>query len=238
MMKDLEKMTGMTNETVDGKPEEAAAAGELTRLVFIIDRSGSMSGLERDTVGGFNTVLANNRELPGDCRVTTLLFSTEHELLHDDVPLEKVRDMTLRDYRPSGCTALLDAMGTAITRMLWKEEKSRVQFVIITDGEENASSEYSLDKIRSMVTRMTEERGWDFIFLGANMDAISTAAGMGIRPGRAVDAFADARGTQVQYEAISSVNLMFRSSPRRCMESTEWRKPIEADAARRKSGKE
>lgn len=205
-----------------------------TQLVFIIDRSGSMGGLERDTVGGFNSVLRQNRELPGECLVTTILFSTDVTVLHDAVPLQQVKDMTMHDYVPGGCTALLDAMGNAINRMLWQEEPGRVQFVIITDGEENSSREYSLEKIRSMVTRLTQQNHWDFLFLGANMDAISTAGRMGIAPSRAVDAFADTESTVLQYKAVTCANLAFRKGDDLDEAvSADWKKGLEADKRRR-----
>ena len=205
-----------------------------TQLVFIIDRSGSMSGLEKDTVGGFNSVLSQNREVPGECLVTTILFSTDFTVLHDAVPLEQVKDMTLRDYRPGGCTALLDAMGSAITRMLWQEEPGNVQFIIITDGEENSSREYRLSQIREMVTRLQTQRGWDFLFLGANMDAISAAGSLGIRANRAVTSHADVRGTAVQYEAVSEATVAFRCCPSAAVEDESWKQSVEEDSARRR----
>ena len=207
-----------------------------TQLVFIIDRSGSMSGLEKDTVGGFNSVLARNRRQPGECLVTTVLFSTGSTVVHDAQPLDKVPDMTLKDYQPGGCTALLDAMGMAMKHIEHQEDPGRVQFIIITDGEENASREFNLDEIRGMVTRLTEKRGWDFLFLGANMDAIAEAGRMGIRPSRAVDAFADAEGTAVQYEAISQANLEFRCCSMTTPDSEDWKNAVVNDRRRRRNG--
>ena len=215
-------------ETVDTRKNDAR-----TELVFILDRSGSMHGLEADTIGGFNRVIEENRKLPGECLVTTVLFDSELQRLHTRLPIAQVPAMTEQDYRPGGMTALLDAVGSTISELYWAEPApAYVQCVIITDGMENASREYSLEKVRGMITKTKAEKGWDFIFLGANIDAVSTAGRMGISADRAVTAMGDAEGVGLQYEAVSRANREFRSAPQACR-STDWKSNVEADMHRR-----
>lgn len=190
----------------------------LTELVFIIDRSGSMYPQIADTIGGFNSVIDENRALPGEANITTILFDTKVHLLHNRVPVQAIRPMTRADYQPTGCTALLDAVGTGITMMVQNVRNTlpeyrpqKVQFVIITDGLENASKEYHLAQIRSMIQLEREVYGWDFLFLGANMDAVSVAGDMGILQERAVTAMGDGIGTRKQYEAIARANSAMRT---------------------------
>lgn len=210
---------------------------DLTELVFILDRSGSMHGLEKDTIGGFNSVLERNKALPGDANITTILFDHRFTILHDRQPIRSVAPITERDYSPAGMTALLDAVGQAIRKidnvMAHTAEDYRagkVQFVIITDGLENASKEYSAQRVKQMIRDRQEKDGWDFIFLGANMDAIAVAADMGIQADRAVTAMADAPGVSLQYEAVANATTSFRETRER---SASWKRRVEQDTASR-----
>lgn len=189
-----------------------------TELVFILDRSGSMAGLEADTIGGFNAMLEKQRKLDGECLVSTVLFDNESRVLHDRLPLEKVAPMTDRDYTVGGCTALLDALGGAIRhvgdvhRYIRPEDvPEHVVFVITTDGMENASRRFGADEVRRMIAEKREQ-GWEFLFLAANIDAVQTAGRFGIAPDRAVNYHADRRGTQVVYETVSEAVCAVRAS--------------------------
>lgn len=160
----------------------------LTEIVFILDKSGSMGGLEKDTIGGYNAFLEKQRKIEGEAFVSTVLFSDRDEVLHDRVPLSEIKNLTEEDYSVGGCTALLDAIGGAVHHIgnvhKYAREEDRPEktiFVITTDGEENSSSKYSYDRIKQMISRQTEKYGWEFIFLGANMDAIGEAGKLGIR---------------------------------------------------------
>ena len=208
-----------------------------TGLVFICDRSGSMCGLESDTIGGYNSMLKKQKELTGDCRVTTVLFDDQYELLHDRLDIQAVRPMTDKEYYVRGCTALLDAIGKTIQKIAAVQRHSapemraeKVLFVIITDGMENASREYTAAQIKNMVKKEQTKYGWEFIFLGANIDAIETAGGMGIAPERAVNYHADAKGTQLNYEAISHVATCVRTG---CPVTADWKEAIDQDFASR-----
>lgn len=210
---------------------------DLTELVFILDRSGSMHGLEKDTIGGFNSVLERNKALPGDANITTILFDHRYTILHDRQPIRSVAPITERDYSPAGMTALLDAVGRAIRKidnvMAHTAEDYRagkVQFVIITDGLENASKEYSAQRVKQMIRDRQDKDGWDFLFLGANMDAIAVAEDMGIHADRAVTAMADAPGVSLQYDAIADANVSFRQTRER---SASWKRRVELDTASR-----
>lgn len=197
-----------------------------TELVFILDRSGSMSGLESDTIGGFNGTLEKQKNAEGEARVTTVLFDNQYEILHDRIPLNEVRPMTDEDYYVRGTTALLDAVGRTIDRIAnaqksTKEEfrADKVMFVIITDGMENASSEYSYRKIKKMIEREREEYGWEFVFLGANIDAAAEAERLGIRRERAARYCADSAGTALNFAAVSDMALCMRRS---CKSSADF----------------
>ncbi|MGN0970630.1 MAG: hypothetical protein ACI4OY_01660 [Aristaeellaceae bacterium] len=210
---------------------------DLTELVFILDRSGSMHGLEKDTIGGFNSVLERNKALPGDANITTILFDHRFTILHDRQPIRSVAPITERDYSPAGMTALLDAVGQAIRKIdnvqahtAEDYRAGKVQFVIITDGLENASKEYSAQRVKQMIRDRQEKDGWDFIFLGANMDAIAVAADMGIQADRAVTAMADAPGVSLQYDAVAEANICFRQSRDR---SSAWKSRVVQDTASR-----
>ena len=191
----------------------------LTELVFILDRSGSMAGLEGDTIGGFNAMLAKQRALDGPCRLTTVLFNSCSTLLHDRIDIQAVSPMTGEMYCPGGSTALLDAIGQTICKLVQVQRSTaeshragRVLFVIITDGAENASRTYTLREIRDMISRQQEKYGWEFLFLGANMDAVETAGHFGISPDRAADYVPDAAGTALNFQAVSEAAAVFRAS--------------------------
>ena len=206
---------------------------ETMDLVFIIDRSGSMHGLEDDTIGGFSQVLEDDRKQGLDCRVTTILFDSRSQVLQDRVPIAEAQPLTHETYRPGGMTALLDALGGAMDHLVWgKDTPDHAQFVIITDGMENSSREYTLPKVRAMVEKLKAERGWDFIFLGANIDAIATAERMGISPDRAVDAVSDSEGVRAQFVAVGEANLDFMRAPR-AARSAGWKGAVEKDRERR-----
>ena len=206
----------------------------LTELVMILDRSGSMSGLESDTIGGYNSMLQKQRETEGEVLVSTVLFDHSIEVLHDRVPLDRVPAMTEKDYYVRGSTALLDAVGGAIHHIgnvhKYAREEDRPEktiFVITTDGMENASHEYSYDRVKEMVERQKEKYGWEFLFLGANIDAIATAGRFGISADRAANYHSDRKGTKLNYEVLADA-----VSDMRCCASridAGWKKRIEED---------
>ena len=210
----------------------------LTEIVFILDRSGSMAGLEADTIGGFNSMIRKQKAVDGEAIVSTVLFDNYTEVIHDRVDLQKIEPMTQEEYYVRGCTALLDAVGKAIHHIgnvhKYAREEDRPEktmFVITTDGMENASSEYSYDRVKHMIQRQQEKYGWEFIFLGANIDAAREAARFGITEDRAVNYHADCQGTAVIYEAVSEAVCNVRAS--RPMSKT-WRRTIDEDYKKRK----
>lgn len=191
----------------------------LTELVFILDKSGSMSGLESDTIGGFNSMLQKQKAVEGDCRITTVLFDHGYQLLHDRIDIQAVSPMTEKEYQVGGSTALLDAVGRTIEKLVAVQKSTaedyragKVMFVIITDGQENASRRFSTDKIKAMIEREKEEYGWEFVFLGANIDAVETAGHIGISPDRAVDYVPDAAGTALNFAMMSETAAGFRAT--------------------------
>ena len=209
----------------------------LTELVFILDRSGSMAGLEEDTVGGFNAMIEKQKAEPGEAFVSTVLFDNVSQVIHDRVPLEKLAPMTRKEYYVRGCTALLDAVGGAIHHIgnvhKYAREEDRPEktlFVITTDGMENASRQYSYDRLKAMIQRQKEKYGWEFIFLGANIDAAKEAARFGIGEDRAVNYNADHQGTAVIYEAVSEAVCNVRAC--RPM-SNAWRRKVDEDYEKR-----
>lgn len=212
-------------------------SNNITELVFILDRSGSMHGLEKDTVGGFNSMLEKQKKNKGQVLVSTVLFDNESTVIHDRVPLDRVREMTEEDYRVGGCTALLDAVGGAIHHIgnvhkyARKEDvPNHTMFIITTDGMENASHMYNADKVKSMISRQKEKYGWEFLYLGANMDAVEAARNIGIGADRAVRYCSDSIGTAVNYDAMCNAVSSVRLGKK--LDST-WKKSIEADYSRR-----
>ena len=211
----------------------------LTELVFILDRSGSMSGLESDTIGGFNAMIAQQKREDGECFVSTVLFDSESEVLHDRVKLADVPAMTDRDYTVRGCTALLDAIGGAIRHIgnihkyaRPEDVPAKTMFVITTDGMENASRRYTHDKIKAMIERQKEKYGWEFLFLGANIDAVSVANTIGIAADRAVDYHADAKGTALNYEAVGQAVSAVRGNRKL---TGAWKSAVAADHKNRRA---
>ena len=197
----------------------------ITELVFILDRSGSMSGLEKDTIGGFNSMIEKQKKQDGECYVSTVLFDNESEVIHDRVKLSKIKPMTEDDYYVRGCTALIDAIGGAIHHIGNMHKYARTEdvpehtmFIITTDGMENASRRYTSDIVKHMIERQKEKYGWEFLFIGANIDAVETAAQYGIDSDRAVNYCADSKGTEVLYSTVSESICKMRTNA-----------PIEAD---------
>ena len=210
----------------------------LTELVFILDRSGSMAGLESDTVGGFNAMLEKQKKEEGDCLVSTVLFNDSSRVLHDRVPLQNVPRMTEKEYFVCGGTALIDAIGAAIRHVgivhkyARKEDvPAKTVFVITTDGMENASRRYTAADVRKMIRDRKENYGWEFLFLGANIDAVETAARFGIGADRAVTYRGDREGTRLNYEVVSEAVASMRCC---APVGAEWKKAIEKDMKERK----
>jgi len=190
----------------------------LTEVVFILDRSGSMSGLEADTIGGFNSMIAKQKKEEGEAYISTILFDDRTEVLYDRIPVSRVEPMNDKQYYVRGCTALLDALGGAIHHIgnvhKYAREEDRPEktlFIITTDGMENASRQYSYDKVKKLVERQKKKYGWEFLFLGANIDAISVAGRFGIAANRAINYECDSKGTQLNYEVLSSTVSKFRA---------------------------
>ncbi|MGN0658308.1 MAG: hypothetical protein ACI4LA_01755 [Emergencia sp.] len=210
----------------------------LTEIVFILDRSGSMSGLEADTIGGFNSLIGRQRKEEGDALVSTILFDDTSEVLHNRLPLCYIEPMSEKQYYVRGCTALLDAIGGAIDHMVQvrrMEEPERTPektiFIITTDGMENASCRYTFDRVKEMIQRQKMQYGWEFLFLGANMDAVEVAGRFGIDGDRAATYHCDREGTALNYEVLSDAISEVRS----CRPlSADWKKRIDEDFERRK----
>ena len=205
----------------------------ITELVFILDRSGSMGGLESDTIGGFNSMLNKQKKEDGRAYVSTVLFDHETEVLHDRVPIEKVPELTDKDYTVRGCTALLDAIGSAIHHIGNVHKYARPEdvpehtmFVIITDGMENASKRYSGKEIKKKIEKEKSKYGWEFLFIGANIDAIATARNFGISEDRAVNYKADTQGTGVVYESVCEAVSDVRNG--KCL-APSWSQSIQND---------
>ena len=210
----------------------------ITELVFILDASGSMAGLEADTVGGFNALIEKQRREPGQAYVTTVLFSNSARTLHDRMKLQDVQPLTGRDYAVGGCTALMDAIGGAIDHIKNIHKYARPEdvpehtvFVITTDGMENASHVYSSDRVKAMIAHEKEKYGWEFLFLAANIDAVSTAASFGIGADRAVDYRADSQGTRVLYDTVGQAVSAVRSN---APLAGNWANAIRKDNRRQK----
>lgn len=210
---------------------------DLTELVFIIDRSGSMSGLESDTIGGFNSMIRKQKQAEGEALISTVLFDNVSEVLHDRVSVKEIQPMTEHDYTVRGTTALLDAIGGAIHHIGNVHKYARQEdvpeytmFVITTDGMENASRYYSSDKVKKMIERQKVKYGWEFLFLGANIDAVETASHFGIGADRAVNYNCDSEGTALNYEVVSDAICSVRcSAPLK----SDWKKRIDEDYKKR-----
>ena len=209
---------------------------DLTELVFIVDRSGSMGGLESDTIGGINATLAKNRKVEGDANVSIVLFDTTADVIGDRKPIAEVADLTEKDYQVRGCTALLDALGDSIKHIkrvqgyMPEEYKAeRVIFVITTDGLENASSRYSYADVKKAIEARTEE-GWEFIFLGANIDAASEAESLGIGRSNAVKYRNTSSGVRSNYEAVVDfTGAAMEAAETAAPMSEDWKKKVEKD---------
>jgi len=220
------------------KPIELLPPNNLTELVFILDRSGSMCGLESDTIGGFNSMIEKQKREDGECFVSTVLFDDVSEVLYDRVQLSEIPKMTEKDYTVRGCTALLDAVGGAIHHIGNVHKYARPEdvplhtmFVITTDGMENASRRYSADDVKKMIKRQKEKYGWEFIFIGANIDAVETASRYGISSDRAVNYNCDSEGTKLSYDAMNEAITTMRCN-RPLPES--WKENVERDFKSRK----
>lgn len=210
----------------------------LSEIVFLLDRSGSMSGLEKDTIGGFNAMIEKQKKEEGEALISTILFDHEMKVLHDRVKVQDVKPISEKDYQVRGCTALLDAMGGAIHHISNVHKYARNEdvpehtiFVITTDGMENASSHYSSSKVRTMVERQKEKYGWEFLFLGANMDAIAAAKDFGIEEDKAVEYRSDDIGTRLNYAVMSEAICEFRTKG---TVEKSWKQKIENDRKNRK----
>jgi len=206
---------------------------EMTEIVFILDKSGSMAGLEKDTIGGYNSMLKKQQSGEGEAIITTVLFNHQSELLHDRINVKGISPITDEDYEVGGSTALLDAIGFSIQKIANVQKKtkederaSKVLFVITTDGMENASREFTYEKIKQLIQQQKEKYGWEFMFLGANIDAISTAAHFGIDADFAVDYHADNEGTQLNYEVLNEAVMNFRKEKKL---DRSWKQGIEQD---------
>lgn len=209
----------------------------LTELVFILDKSGSMSGLETDTIGGYNSMLEKQRSVEGECYITTVLFDNKYELLHDRIDIRGVSPITEKEYFVGGSTALLDAIGRTIDKIGNAQRRTgedyraeKVLFVIITDGQENSSREYSIEKVRAQIEHQKARYGWEFIFLGANIDAVETAGRIGISAERAQNYHADSRGVELNFCAMNDAITALRECN---MIPKDWKDKIQEDYERR-----
>ena len=205
----------------------------ITELVFILDRSGSMAGLEADTIGGFNSMIEKQRKEDGECFVSTVLFDNYSEVLHDRVKLSEIKPMTEEEYTVRGCTALIDALGGAIHHIgnihkyaRPEDVPAHTMFIITTDGQENASHKYTSDRVKQMIERQKERFGWVFLFIGANIDVVETAARYGIEKNRAVNYKADGQGTKILYASVAQAVCNMRNSDAIC---DDWSAEIDKD---------
>ena len=211
----------------------------LTEMVFILDRSGSMGGLEKDTIGGFNSLIEKQKKEEGEAYVSTVLFDNDVEVLYDRIPLNKIEPMNEKQYYVRGCTALLDALGGAIHHIGNIHKYAREEdvpehtiFVITTDGMENASHEYTRKKVKEMVEKQQKKYGWEFVFLGANIDAISTAESYGIPQYMAAEYEADSRGTEKMFKCVSEKVAMCRANKQEA--NRNWAETLDEDKKKKK----
>ena len=209
----------------------------LTELVFILDRSGSMHGLEKDTIGGFNSLIEKQKKIEGDALISTVLFANESKVIHDRVDVKDVKPMTENNYITGGCTALLDAIGNAIHHISNIHKYARKEdvpehtlFVITTDGMENASRTYTYPKVKKLIENQKEKYGWEFMFLAANIDAVNVASYMGIDENRAVNFNCDSEGTDLNYEVLNDAIGVLRECS---YVSADWKKRIDKDFKKR-----
>ena len=209
----------------------------LTEIIFILDRSGSMQGLEKDTIGGFNSLIEKQKKIEGDALISTVLFANESKVIHDRVDVKDVKPMTENNYITGGCTALLDAIGNAIHHISNIHKYARKEdvpehtlFVITTDGMENASRTYTYPKVKKLIENQKEKHGWEFMFLGANVDAVNVASYMGIDENRAVNFNCDSEGTDLNYEVLNDAIGVLRECS---YVSADWKKRIDKDFKKR-----
>lgn len=209
----------------------------LTELAFILDKSGSMAGLEADTIGGYNSMLGKQKAIEGECRITTVLFDNNYALLHDRIDIRAVSPITEKEYQVGGTTALLDAIGRTIHKIgnaqkhtADEDRAEKVMVVIITDGEENASREYSAERIKKLIEYQKTRYGWEFIFLGANIDAVDTAGRFGISPDRAQNYHADQEGIELNFRVMSEAVASFRQT---ASMPEDWNEEIQENYRRR-----
>ncbi len=207
---------------------------QTTDIIFILDRSGSMSGLESDTIGGYNSYLEKQRKLEGEAFVTTVLFDDRYKMLHRRIDIKEIQDLTSEDYFVRGSTALLDAIGNTIDQFkLLQSEKNKTLMVIITDGLENASREFTYKRVKQLIDQQQENQGWEFIFLGANIDAVKEGERFGISEDRSVSYHADSQGTALNFACVTEATISYRSTgdiPKR------WKQKIEEDLSGRENG--
>ena len=228
----------VTKNGAANTPATAKTENNNCELVFILDRSGSMSGLEKDTIGGFNSLIRKQRSEGGEALISTVLFDNETEVIHDRVDIQKIKAMTGHEYYVRGCTALMDALGKAIKHISTIHKYAREEdrpnktiFNITTDGKENASRQYSSERVKKMVEERKSKYGWEFLFLGANIDAVETAGHFGISKDRAVNYHSDAEGTALNYEVLSDAICSVRA----CRPlSAAWKTRIDSDFEKRK----
>lgn len=209
----------------------------LTEIIFILDRSGSMQGLEKDTIGGFNSLIEKQKKIEGDALISTVLFANESKVIHDRVDVKDAKPMTENNYITGGCTALLDAIGNAIHHISNIHKYARKEdvpehtlFVITTDGMENASRTYTYPKVKKLIENQKEKHGWEFMFLGANIDAVNVASYMGIDENRAVNFNCDSEGTDLNYEVLNDAIGVLRECS---YVSADWKKRIDKDFKKR-----